>query len=95
MGKLTLRDVKSYLRIEEDYDDENKDLDELILFSKMYLLNAGITEIDNPIYRLAQKILIDDRYGHRGSQEVTPKAQSSVNCLILQLQTNEYEIASL
>ena len=90
MALLTKAQAKSYCRVEADYTDEDSDIEDLLAFSNEYLLKAGIKEIDSPTYRLAQKILIDDRYTHRGSKEPTPKAQSSINCLILQLQNSEY-----
>lgn len=89
MALLTLDDVKPYLRIESSYTDEDSDIEDLLLFSKTYLLNAGIAQIDDPVYRLAQKIIIDDRYNHRGSINVSVKANNALIPLITQLQRAE------
>lgn len=86
---LNLAQVKNYLRVDSNDDDEF--ITSLILFSKEYLLSAGIKEKNCESYNLAQKIIIDDRYNHRGSEEVTSKIKSSLNCIILQLQNSEVE----
>lgn len=84
---ITAEEAARYCRIDMPLsDDDRADLDELIEYSKEYLLGAGIAATDTARYKLAQKIIVDDRYNHRGSEEVTPKAQSSLNCIILQLQ---------
>ena len=88
---LEVTEMKKYLRV--DFNEDDEFIAELINFSKEYLTNAGIKESTNPSYKLAQKIIVDDRYNHRGSEEVTPKAKSSLNCIILQLQ-NSSEVVS-
>ena len=89
MALLTIADVKPYLRIETNYTDEDNLITDLLLFSKTYLENAGVIETDNAVYRLAQKIIIDDRYNHRGSINVSVKANNALIPLITQLQRAE------
>lgn len=84
---LTKDEAKKYLRV--DFNDDDDFITDLIAFSKEYLLGAGISESESFLYKLAQEIIIDDRYSHRGSESVTPKAQSSLNEIILQLQLGE------
>lgn len=81
---LSLEEMKKYLRV--DFIDDDDFITELILFSAEYLTNAGIVASISSSYKLAQKIIVDDRYNHRGSEEVTPKGKSSLNSIILQLQ---------
>lgn len=89
MALLTIADVKPYLRIETNYTDEDNLITDLLLFSKTYLENAGVIATDNAVYRLAQKIIIDDRYNHRGSIGVSVKANNALIPLITQLQRSE------
>lgn len=95
MALLTIDDVKPYLRIESSYTDEDDLIEDLLLFSKTYLLNAGISEKDNAVYRLAQKIIIDDRYNHRGSFEVSVDTSNALIPLITQLQRDETIVTNI
>lgn len=86
---LTLDEAKNYLRV--DFADDDKFITDLMNYSKEYLLGAGISASESFLYKLAQEIIINDRYNNRGSESVTSKAQSSLNEIILQLQNPDTE----
>jgi uncharacterized phage protein (predicted DNA packaging) len=72
---LTKEQAKRYLRIEPDYTDEDEDITSLIAFSKEYIKGAtGLDETDSETYRLAQKMIICDKYTNRGGEDVSIKA---------------------
>lgn len=89
MTSLTLAEAKRYCRIDADNTEEDEDIEELIIFSKSYLLNAGVAEIDSPVYRLAQKMIICDKYDNRGGESVSIKTQNALTLLMTQLQRAE------
>ena len=66
---IDLASVKSYCRIDWDYEDEL--LTSLVEAAKDYLDGAGVPEreADNPMYALAVKAMVLDMYDHRGQTE--------------------------
>lgn len=66
---VTLEAVKSYCRIDGDFEDEL--LLSLIDAAKTYLDNAGIPEPEEdwPLYELAVKAIVLEFFEHRGLTE--------------------------
>lgn len=87
---MNLEDVKNYLKIDDDIVEEDEFLASLIIGSELYLKNAIGTSVDtlNPLFVLAQKMLISDWFENRGSLLVgkTSKTlENSLNSIITQL----------
>lgn len=86
MASLTLEKAKRYLREYTDDVEVAEDIQDLINFSKEYIKNStGKDEMDNETYRLAQKIIICDRWENRSSADLTIKAQNALTNLLLQI----------
>ncbi|WP_432408554.1 head-tail connector protein [Wukongibacter sp. M2B1] len=90
---MTLNEAKLYLRLEEDYLEEDDLLSALIVFSEEYIKNAtGKTSeffSENELYKLAQKMIISHIYDNRlpvvvGS--ITKKLEFSLRSILIQLQ---------
>lgn len=66
---VDLTAVKSYCRIDEDYEDAL--IADLVAAAKDYLAEAGIPEPeeDNPRYLLCVKAMVLEFYDHRGMTE--------------------------
>ncbi len=87
---LTKEEVKRYLRIETDYTEEDTDIESLITFSKEYIKGAtGLDETNSETYRLAQKMIICDRYNDRGGDSVEVKPSTALRSLLNQLKNRE------
>jgi len=87
---ITKEEVKRYLRIEAEYTDEDTDIDKLIAFSIEYIKGAtGLAETDSETYRLAQKMIICDRYENRGGNSVEIKPSNALTLLLTQLKNAE------
>lgn len=93
MGALTLEEIKSYLRVDSDEDDA------LIImfenFSREEIKNSTGMEY-NPdnisySYKMAQLMIITDRYENRGSEDGEFKANNALSCLYTKLKTQCYK----
>lgn len=83
---IDLAAVKSYCRIDWDYEDEL--LASFVEAAKEYLDGAGIPEpeADNPMYALAVKAMVLELYDHRGQTESeTLSAIPGMSNIIVQL----------
>ena len=58
-----LEEIKNYMRIDEDYD--NNLINSLIEAANLYMLNAGVKNTENDLYRLAIKMLVLHWYENR------------------------------
>lgn len=88
---LTLDEAKEYLRV--DGDEEKKLIEFLIEFSKEEIENStGVTFDsggDKKTYKLAQLIIITDRFENRGSEDLEFKANNILSSLYTKL---KYEV---
>lgn len=92
---LTLNGVKTWLRLETDYTDEDAEITMLILAAESYVMSAiDNFEVnrDDPQYMAAASLicymLIVDWYERRDfSGGVNEKQRYSIQSLLLQLQT--------
>lgn len=89
MSILTLSEAKKYLKLEDDYTDEDLDIQSLIDAAEIYLVNAGCTlKPDDALAKLAIKILVVNWYENR-SIEITGrnfnKIKFSLDSIISQL----------
>lgn len=85
MAILSLDDVKLYLRI--DSDEEDNFISDLIEYSKEEIKNSTGDDGINPsyTYRMAQLLIISDRFENRGSNEVEFKPNNALSCLLAKL----------
>ena len=51
-----LEEIKNYMRIDEDYDDNL--INSLIESANIYMVNAGVKNFENDLYKLAIKMLV-------------------------------------
>ena len=58
-----LEEIKNYLRIDEDYDDNL--INSLIEGANIYMVNAGVKNFENDLYKLAIKMLVLHWYENR------------------------------
>lgn len=88
---LTLSEVKSWLRLEQDDTAEDVLLQSLIAAAEEYIRNAvpsGMAFDTNPIARLLGMVLVADWYEHREAiGQVRDEMRPTVRALVLQLQT--------
>jgi len=88
---LTLSEVKSWLRLEQDDTVEDVLLQSLITAAEEYIRNAvpsGMAFDSNPIARLLAQVLVADWYEHREAiGQVREEMRPTVRALVLQLQT--------
>lgn len=89
MSVLSLSEAKKYLRLEDDYTDEDSDITTLISAAEAYLVNAGcILETGNELAKLAIKILVVNWYENRSIEITGPnfnKIKFSLDAIIMQL----------
>ncbi|MFD2681211.1 head-tail connector protein [Bacillus seohaeanensis] len=83
-----LNEVKQYLRIEEDWVEEDTQLNSLITAAKAYIKNATGVKVDelNDLHKLAVCMLVVHWYENR---EIVGKADSlafSLESIIFQIQ---------
>lgn len=88
---VTLEEAKLYLRV--DNNDEDNLIKNLIEFSKEEIKNStGMCfnpDGNSYSYKLAQLIIVTDRYENRGSQDLTIKINNFLSNLYLKLR---YEV---
>ena len=58
-----LEEIKNYMRIDEDYDDNL--INSLIEAANLYMVNAGVKNFENNLYKLAIKMLVLHWYENR------------------------------
>ena len=88
---MTLEEVKSYLRI--DYDDDDDILNDLLIVSEEYIDSCVGTEYKNDekamkLATLLQKKLIYDMYEKRGTEIANNTKQNTVVTTILDKLSN-------
>lgn len=85
MERLTLEAVKRYMRI--DTDDEDDLINELIEYSKEEIKNSTGDDGANPsyTYKMAQLLIITDRFENRGSDDKDFKVNNALSCLFTKL----------
>jgi len=88
---LTLPEVKSWLRLEQDDTTEDTLLQSLMLTAEEYIRNAvpsGMAFDTNPIARLLGMVLVADWYENREAiGQVREELRPTVRALMAQLQT--------
>lgn len=84
---LTINEAKKYLRLDEDYTDEDTDITALIMAAGGYLKNAGCTlNAGDEVAKLAIKMLIVHWYENREPIGQGDKLAYGLQALITQLQ---------
>jgi len=91
---LTLNEVKDYLRIEQDFTEEDTLLSSLLLASQNYILNATHKNADktDELFKLSQMLLIGHWYENR---EVVGKADQLAFSLQSILQQIKYTTSEI
>jgi uncharacterized phage protein (predicted DNA packaging) len=82
-GVLMLEEIKNYMRIDEDYDDNL--INSLIEAASLYMLNAGVKNLENDLYKLAIKMLVLHWYENREIIGNANKLSFSLDNIITQL----------
>ncbi len=86
MSILNLPEAKQYLRLEDDYTDEDTTIQSLIDSAEKYLLNAGCTLIpDDTVAKLAIEMLVSHWYENRETIGKGNKLAFGLQNLIAQL----------
>ncbi|MGL6063759.1 MAG: head-tail connector protein [Fusobacteriaceae bacterium] len=88
---LSLEEIKVYLRVDEEEEDSL--LLQLEKFSREDIENAtGVSYLQGEnleTYRLAQLVIINDRYENRGSQDLEFKSNNILSSLFTKLKYSE------
>ena len=79
-----LEEIKNYMRIDEDYDDNL--INSLIEAANIYMVNAGDKNFENDLYKLAIKMLVLHWYENREVIGEAKKLAFSLDNIITQLQ---------
>jgi uncharacterized phage protein (predicted DNA packaging) len=82
-GVLMLEEIKNYMRIDEDYDDNL--INSLIEAANLYMVNAGVKNFENDLYKLAIKMLVLHWYENREVIGEAKKLAFSLDNIITQL----------
>ena len=84
---LSLEDIKLYLRV--DGDDEDDLITSLIKFSVEEIENSTGADYETyghkETYKMAQKVIVTDRYENRASTDVEFKVNNIYSCLCTKL----------
>ncbi|MBP1083501.1 head-tail connector protein [Bacillus capparidis] len=84
---ITVNEAKRYLRIEEDFTEDNEDVGALISAAEKYLKNAGcMLNPDDEMAKLAVKMLTIHWYENREPIGKGNKLAFGLQSLITQLQ---------
>lgn len=85
MEALNVDAVKKYMRI--DTDEEDAFIEDLIEFSKEEIKNSTGNDgtILSHTYKMAQLLIITDRFENRGSQDKDFKVNNALSCLYIKL----------
>ena len=78
-----LEEIKNYMRIDEDYEDNL--INSLIEAANLYMLNAGVKNTENDLYKLAIKMLVLHWYENREVIGEARKLSFSLDNIITQL----------
>ena len=78
-----LEEIKNYMRIDEDYDDNL--INSLIESANIYMVNAGVKNFENDLYKLAVKMLVLHWYENREVIGEARKLSFSLDNIITQL----------
>ena len=78
-----LEEIKNYMRIDDDTDDSL--INSLIESANIYLLNAGVQNFENDLYKLAVKMLVLHWYENREVIGEARKLSFSLDNIITQL----------
>ena len=79
-----LEEIKNYMRIDEDYDDNL--ISSLIEAANLYMVNAGVKNFKKDLYKLAIKMLVLHWYENREVIGEAKKLAFSLDNIITQLQ---------
>jgi len=82
-GVTMLEEIKNYMKIDEDYDDSL--INSLIESANIYMVNAGVKNFDNALYKLAIKMLVLHWYENREIIGNANKLSFSLDNIITQL----------
>lgn len=92
---LDVTEAKSYLRLEEDYTDEDNDIEALLSAAEGYLKNAGCTLNDgDEVAKLAVKILVVHWYENRDTIGKGDNLAFGLQSLITQLKYSYSDTSS-
>lgn len=81
--KSDLEQIKSYLNI---FDSDNDVIITIIIqAAESYLLNAGVTNYEDPLYKLAVMMYTQEMYDNRGMVELPDDTKTALNSIILQI----------
>ncbi len=85
MEAVNLEYVKKYMRI--DTDEEDDFINDLIEYSKEEIKNSTGDDGSNPsyTYRMAQLLIITERFENRSSEDKEFKANNALSCLYAKL----------
>ena len=78
-----LEEIKEYMRIDDDVEDTL--INSLIESANLYLLNAGVKNFENDLYKLAIKMLVLHWYENREIIGEARKLSFSLDNIITQL----------
>ena len=92
---MTLEEVKNYLRI--DYDDDDDILNDLLVVSEEYICSCAGTEYKNDekamkLATLVQKKLIYDMYEKRGTEIADNTKKDTIVTTVLDKLSNYSEV---
>lgn len=83
---LSPNEIKGYLRLDEDYTDEDDELTSLAMAAENYLINAGcILSSENELAKLAIKILVVHWYENREPIGKADRLAFGLDNIIIQL----------
>ena len=78
-----LEEIKEYLRIDDDIEDSL--INSLIESANIYMVNAGVKNFENDLYKLAIKMLVLHWYENREIIGEAKKLAFSLDNIITQL----------
>ena len=79
-----LEEIKNYMRIDDDVEDNL--INSLIETANLYMINAGVKNFENDLYKLAIKMLVLHWYENREVIGEAKKLAFSLDNIITQLQ---------
>ena len=79
-----LEEIKNYMRIDDDVEDNL--INSLIEAANLYMVNAGVKNFENDLYKLAIKMLVLHWYENREVIGEAKKLAFSLDNIITQLQ---------
>jgi len=82
-GVTMLEEIKNYMKIDDDVDDSL--INSLIESANIYMVNAGVKNFENDLYKLAIKMLVLHWYENREVIGNANKLSFSLDNIITQL----------